>query len=245
MNNLNISAIVLAGGRGKRMNSDLAKVLHTIADRPMVVHTLEKLKKLDLDDVIVVVGHQAENVKETLGPNHYAHQAQPLGTGDAVRTGLSEVSEETKYILVVNGDDSAFYSVKTLQDFIENHIKSQAPISMITLNKPEAQIARVIRDEEGFLKEVIEWRDYPDSSEKSDEVNCGAYVFNAEFLRQNINKIPLSNTGEYYVTELLKMAREQGKKVNIFKLEDPNEWIGVNTQEELQKANELISKSGE
>ncbi len=238
---MNISAIVLAAGKGKRMNSDTAKVLHTLAGRPMVEYTLEKLKKLDLEDIIIVIGHLEELVRKSLGDKwHYVRQSEALGTGNAVKAALPALPKDSKYVLVLNGDDSAFYKVSTLKKFIKHHIKSKAPISMIAINKPEAKIARVIRDKNGFLKRVVEWRDYENSKEKSEEINCGTYIFEVEFLKENIGNIPLSNTGEYYITEVLRMARKNHRRVSIFQLEDPGEWVGVNTPEELEKANQLM-----
>lgn len=246
MTNAQVAAIVLAAGKGTRMNSDTPKVLHEIGGKPMIQYTLDKLSQLNLDQVVIVVGYEANQVQETLGPSYtYALQQNPVsGTADAVKAGLSKVSPESKIIMVLGGDDSAFYKKETLEKFLASHLGGGRTISVITTDEPQTEkLGRIIRDPGGNFDKTLETWEYEKSGLHTDEVNCGAYLFNADWLRENIEKIDNNNDKqEYRITEALNMAHEQGEKVGLFKLEDPKEWIGVNTPEDLEKANQLINK---
>ena len=239
---MNISAIVLAAGKGTRMGSDKPKVLHEIGGRPMIEYTIEKLEQLGVLEIILVVGHGASEVKACIDPKcHYAHQENPLGTGDAVKVGLQEVNDVSDTVMVLYGDDSAFYKVETLKAFLAFHINSGNLISDITADKPQTEnVGRVIRDKDGNFKEIMEVWEYKESGLHSDEVNCGVYLFNKEWLKKNIGKIKNENEKkEYRITDVLNMA-DKSVKIGLFKLEDPSEWVGVNTPEELVKANKLM-----
>lgn len=239
----NIAAIVLAAGKGTRLNSDFPKVLYPIGGKPMIEYTLEKLSQLNLGEIILVVGHKADEVKTCVGPKcKYAIQHEPLGTADAVSSGLSQLDEGFDQVLVVNGDDSAFYKIETLENFIKFHQDGGYLVSIITTDRPQTdRLGRIIRDNNGNFQKTFEVWEYEKSSLHSDEVNCGVYLFNVEWLRRNIGKIDNSNDKkEYRITEALNLAQTQGQKVGLFKLKDPNEWVGVNTQEDLQKADQLM-----
>lgn len=240
---MNISAIVLAAGKGTRMGSQKPKVLHEIAGRPMIEYTLEKLNQLGVSEIILVVGYGAEDVKSCIGPRcHFAHQEIPQGTGDAVKVGLQKVSKNSDTVMVLYGDDSAFYRVSTLQGFLASHLSGGNLISIITADKPESErIGRIIRDENGEFKITMEVWEYEKSGLKSDEVNCGVYLFDKNWLKNHIDKLDNNNDKkEYRITEVLNIAHDEGTKIGIFKLKDPGEWVGINTPEDLERANELM-----
>lgn len=242
----NISALVLAAGKGTRMNSQKPKVLLEIGGRPMIDYTLEKLNQLGVSEIILVVGHGAEDVKSCIGPRcHYAHQENPQGgTGDAVKAGLNAVDKSSDTVMILYGDDSAFYKVATLKDFIEFHIRCGHPISIITTDTPQAErVGRIIRDESGNFKITMEVWEYEKSGLKSDEVNCGVYLFDKNWLKNHIDQLDNNNDkAEYRITELLNLAHAEGTKIGMFKLKDPGEWVGVNTPEDLERANRLMEE---
>lgn len=242
----NLAAIVLAGGKGTRMQATLPKVLHHIADQPMIFYTLETINRLGLSKVYVVIGHQSEEVKEKICSRfkcEFALQEKPMGTADAVNTGLKKVSDEVEEIIVMNGDDSAFYKISTLKKFILSHFKSNCPVSMMTLEiKRERRLGRIIRDEDGNFERIIEAEKDPALGITSDEINCGLYVFNTKWLKENIGKIKLSEKGEYYLTDIFNLAKSEGSCVNLFRLKNKNEWVGVNTPDELTLANRKMEK---
>ncbi|MFA5933347.1 MAG: sugar phosphate nucleotidyltransferase [Microgenomates group bacterium] len=242
----NLAAIVLAGGKGTRMQTTLPKVLHHIVDKPMIFYTLENINKLGLNQIYVVVGHQSEKVKEKICSKfncEFALQEKPIGTADAVRTGLENVDENVEEIIVMNGDDSAFYKVSTLKNFLASHIGSKCPVSMMTINiKRERRLGRIIRDIKGNFESIIEAEKDPSKGITSDEINCGLYVFSNEWLKANINKIKLSDKGEYYLTDIFNLAKKKGDCINLFQLKNKDEWVGVNTPDELMLANEKMKK---
>ncbi|KKQ66411.1 MAG: Bifunctional protein GlmU [Candidatus Daviesbacteria bacterium GW2011_GWA2_38_24] len=242
----NLTAVVLAGGKGTRMQSETPKVLHHIGQRPMVFYTLQKLLKLGIRDLKVVIGHKSQEVKSIIEENFncgFVFQTEQLGTGHALGCALKEINTNTKDILVVNGDDSAFYKEGTLQSFINFHKSSDAVVSMLTLEiETESKLGRVIRDKDGNFEKILEANEYFNSPYKSNEINCGAYIFNYDWVKINITHIPISEKGEYYITELLNIAKQQDQKINLFKLQDSNEWVGINTQEELRNANLVFER---
>jgi bifunctional UDP-N-acetylglucosamine pyrophosphorylase / glucosamine-1-phosphate N-acetyltransferase len=244
MNNQNIAVIILAGGKGTRMESEIPKVLHEIGGKPMIQYTLNNLSQLNLGQIVIVVGYGGDQVQNKLGNQWtYAMQFEPNGNADAVSAGLPKVDLKFETILVLNGDDSGFYKPETLEKFLASHMESGNVITSITINKPQSErLGRVKRDEQGNFEKTLEVWEYEKADFITDEVLCGAHVFNAEWLRKNIGKIDNNNDKkEYRITEALNLAHDQGEKVGLFKLVDPNEWVGINTMEDLQKANELIN----
>lgn len=241
----NISAVILAAGKGKRMLSKTQKVLHKIGNQPMVYYPLYNLLQAGITDLYVVVGFQAEKVKKTLGQNfkcHFVLQDKPQGTGDALRKALETISPEIKNVLVVGGDDSAFYSPQTLKDLVASHLKSKTPVTMMTLEleDDENPYGKVVRDNLGNFKVTLEDNEYKKSGLRTKEINTGAYVFEVEWAKHHINQIPLSSKGEYYINDLLNIAHAEEAPVNLYPLKNPHEWIGVNTKEDLKKANRLM-----
>jgi bifunctional UDP-N-acetylglucosamine pyrophosphorylase / glucosamine-1-phosphate N-acetyltransferase len=275
----NISAIILAAGKGTRMNSELPKVLHKVGDKPMVFYTIEKLQKLGVGQIVVVVSPERPQVKEAIEEEFneklieiassktprndgsqprgtrgtldtrgtctidFAFQEETKGTAHAIATGLAKVNKETEFVICLNGDDSTFYKISTLKQLVASHKKAKKPISMVTLylNDQTRALGRVVRDEFDEFVKVMEHKDYILTDLLITEISCGAYVFDKNWLAENYNNVqPNAITGEFYVNELFDMAIAQKKGVNIYVLEDSNEWVGINTPEELAKANELV-----
>lgn len=240
----NLAAIILAGGKGTRMQAKLPKVLHHIVDQPMIFYTLETVNKLELSKVYVVVGHQSKEVRKRISSKFkckFAYQPKPLGTGHAVECALEKLENNIENILVLNGDDSAFYKIPTLEKFILSHFQSKCPVSMMTLNiNRERWLGRIVRDESGNFEKIVEAEKNPVTGIMSDEINCGLYVFNVAWIRENIEKIKLSDKGEYYLTDIFNLAKAEGVCANLFSLENEDEWVGVNTPDELVLANEQM-----
>ncbi|MDD2823318.1 MAG: sugar phosphate nucleotidyltransferase [Candidatus Daviesbacteria bacterium] len=242
----NLAAIVLAGGKGTRMQATLPKVLHHIADQPMIFYTLETINKLGLSQVYVVVGHQSKEVRKRISSKFkckFAYQPKPLGTGHAVECALEKIGDNTSTIIVLNGDDSAFYKISTLQKLLTSHFESNCPVSMMTLNiNRNRRLGRIIRDEQGNFEKIVEAEKDPANGINSDEINCGLYVFNVKWLKENIDNIKLSDRGEYYLTDIFNLAKTNNICINLFNLKSKDEWVGVNTPDELSLANEKMKK---
>lgn len=243
----NIAAIVMAGGKGTRMQSEKPKVLHEIGGEPMIFHTLRNLHQIGIADIFTVVSYRAQEVTDMVSSKfsvYFAHQLEPLGTGDAVKSALRKMEEEYQTVLVVGGDDSAFYSPATLTELVNSHLDTNSTISMMTLIDPEKErMGKVFRTDNGEFDQLLEHSDYSKLELTSDEVNCGVYLFDYNWLKKNIDLLQKNSIkGEYYITELINIAKKQGKKINIFILQNKNEWFGVNTPEELEQANQHFSK---
>jgi UDP-N-acetylmuramoyl-L-alanyl-D-glutamate--2,6-diaminopimelate ligase len=234
--------VVFSAGIGKRMQSELPKVLHQIAGRPMISYTLEKIRRSGFGNVVMVVGFKKEEViKETKGAVAFAIQKKPLGTGDALATGLSKIDKDTKHVIALNGDDSGFYDIKTIKEVVASHKKSGAVITFVSLIKDNPQgLGRIVRNKDGEVSGIVEEKDTTEKEKKIQEINVGFYVFNKEWLVGHINKIQISTSGEYYVVDLIKMAISQKNKVNTYVLKIGNEWVGVNTPEQLKEADVVM-----
>ena len=243
----NFSAIVLAAGEGTRLAGGLPspkpKVLYKIAGRPLVLYALDLLKKLGLEEIIIVVGHKASEVKRTVGQGYkFAIQRERLGTGHAAAVGLKKVSVDARNVLVINGDDSAFYKLDTIQKVLNKHVGKGNTITFVTLElENPSGLGRVVRKGEKVVG-VVEEKIASSKEKKIKEINDGVYCFRRSWLEENLPKIKKSPVGEYYIVDLIGLAVSQGEKVGVFKLEDPSEWRGVNMPEELELADLLMKE---
>lgn len=250
-------AVVLAGGKGTRMNHHLPKVLIKLGGKPIIFHILQKFNDIGINNLCVVTSPTAISVKDTVLQKFkclFAYQFLPLGTADALKAALPVISaayvnsnipdDGHKMVLVVNGDDSAFYSEKTLKDFIHSHIKSRAVVSAMTLiNTEPDHWGRIIRDKKGHFLMTLEAKEYKESGLQSDEINCGAYLFNYSWLSNHIDKVQINPKGEYFIVDLLNMAQTEHLKVNLFRLENEDEWFSINNQKDLEIAQKFISEN--
>ncbi len=244
------SAIILAAGKGTRLNdgqpSALPKVMHEIAGKPMLWYTLGTLQQLDLKEVVVVVGYKAELIKDYFGDRVlYAEQTEQRGTGHAVACAQSKVSPDSENILVIQGDDSAFYKKETVENLVYSHVRDDAVVSLLTLQHPApGELGRIIRDELGHITAIKEKEVLTEAERKIQEINTGTYCFRARWLWDNIGLLRPSATGkgELILPDLIHMAVEQGQIVSGHTITDPDEWIGVNTPEQLAHAQSVMAK---
>ncbi|MBI2007540.1 MAG: NTP transferase domain-containing protein [Candidatus Blackburnbacteria bacterium] len=241
-------AIILAGGKGSRMKSELPKVLHKLANKPIVFWTIETLKNAGIEQIVIVTGYRSELIKKEVQQQRYkkigfVRQKTLLGTGNAVEAGLQRVPDRVRYAVIIFGDDSGLYRPDTIKALIENHIRSGSPMTILTTYNPASSyLGGLERNQFGDVVGVLSGRQIQEKKIKQ-EIVCGAFCFDREWLAQNITKIPINPTsGEYGLPSLIKIAASQGRFANTFELPDPNEWTSVNTQEELQYADQLKVK---
>lgn len=237
------TVVVLAGGKSVRMNSELPKVLHKIAGRPLLAFSLERLRKAKFGKIIVVVGHKKGLVMDAIGPAvEYAVQRRQLGTANALSPALKLVPSKVDSILVINGDDSAFYQPETLNEVFESHKKHKADLTFVTyVTDDPTGLGRVIRERDKVRK-IVEEKEASSKVKRIKEVNINFFVFNTSWLRKNIKYVKINTSGEYYIVDLVGLAISQGRKVNVFKLKNKDEWVGVNTPKELKIADEKMRK---
>lgn len=243
----NISAIVLAAGKGTRMKAPDSKnkVVLNLGDKPMIRYTINTLKKCLIDQIIVVVGHAKESVMAELKDEVvYAEQINPQGTGHAVKVALPKLSPQSENIVVMYGDDSAFYNPPLIDYLVTTHLKQANHLTLISINKPDPfGLGRIIRDPQGNLIGVVEEKSATPDQKQITEINTGLYCFQAEFLRQAIaNLHPNPVTQEYYLTEVIEYACTHRYQAQAILWQNQEIWFGINTPEQLQAAEERMKQ---
>ena len=231
------------------MGGDLPKVLRTVKDRPIISCLVDSVKKSGLvKKPLVVVCNEHNLVQETLGEScDYAVQSEQLGTGHAVASAKAHFENKTKKIIVLYGDMPliAPETVAKLAGFKE---MDAAVLTLFTTEVKDFEdwrqsfynFGRIIRDVAGRVIAIREKKDCSPPELEIKEVNPGLYIFDAQWLCHNLVKLDNKNVqGEYYLTDLVKLAMEQGYKINSIKI-DPKECVGINTPEELALAESLI-----
>lgn len=251
MNNMKQSrkmgAIILAAGKGRRMNMRrINKVAIHVAHKPMILHTVHMLEKIALSPIIVVIGFAKESVIEVLAGTSvvFSEQKKRLGTGRAALCGLNKLPKDVDDILILNGDDSVFYTPKIIRELYKRHLLSQAAITFLTikLDNPSG-LGRVVRNKKGSIVSIVEERDATKEERGIKEINPACYIFRASFLRRFIKRIPKSLvTREYYLVSLIEIAVKNNKKIETL-IKDSIPWRGVNTREELALAEQLLHQA--
>lgn len=239
----NISAIILAAGEGKRMNSKkINKVVFPLGNKQMILYAVERLTELDINPIIVVVGFAKDSVMKILdGRVKFVEQKKRLGTAHAVLCTLKKVPKKIKSVLVFNGDDSAFYSKEIIEKLIRAHLKRKNALSFLTIeiNNPSG-LGRVIRDPSGKAVGIIEEKDATKAQRKINEVNPACYIFEVSFLKKYLKDVEKSTvTGEYYLTSLIDIAIKNRENLEAFR-GGQILWRGINTSEELKEAERLF-----
>lgn len=246
-----IAGIILAGGKGTRINSKTAnKVTIPFLNKPMILYGVELLHQV-ADPVVVVVGAFAESVKNVLSKYEiiYADQNQQLGTAHAVDVALEEIQklpEKPELVLVGYGDHMMFYTVKNANELINYHLRNKAAMTIVTttINDPHAY-GRVVRDL--ALKNVIrvvEEKDATPEEKQIKEINAGLYCFDYDFLVSEIKNVPQSPVSkEYYLTDLVRIAVNKKLLVAGFEVPFKNVGIGINRNEELAESQKIYLQS--
>ncbi|OGR12979.1 MAG: nucleoside-diphosphate-sugar pyrophosphorylase [Desulfobacterales bacterium RIFOXYA12_FULL_46_15] len=245
MNFDDIGVVILAAGKGTRMKSDTAKVLHKVAQKSMIIHVIERaLEIVSADSIHVVVGHQAEQVKEEIHKYYqvnYAYQTHLLGTGDAVKVAIPGLASRIKDVLVLYGD-VPLIKEETLFMLVEAHKKSGAKITVLAteVDNPKGY-GRIILDHCNHLLCIREEADATEAEKRINKVNSGIYCFDKDLLVSALNEIsPENSQGEYYLTDVIEIAQKKNQIITVVVIEDSRQVIGVNTLEELDRAEYLI-----
>lgn len=240
---MTLASIILAAGEGTRMRSKLPKVLHPLAGKPMLWHALHAAESLVDLPPVVVVGHQAEFVRTTLGDRvDYALQAEQLGTGHAVLMAKEQLMNLADTILVTLGD-MPLLTAETLSCLVELHKTTPGPVTMTSFYGEKARgFGRVIRNEDGHVIAIVEEAAATSEQLAIDEFNVSGYCFDADWLWQSLEKLPISSKGEYYLTDLVDIAVKEGYLVKVLVLDDPDEAMGINTRVHLAEAEKVIRK---
>jgi len=234
---MEIRAIVLAAGQGTRMNSSLPKVLHPILGKPLVWYCLEAARQATGTKPVVVVGHGAEKVHEAIGDAaEFVLQEEQLGTGHAVQQAEALLKGQSDFVVVTYGDMPALKTA-TLQQMIQTQVNHQGPMTMLTVVVDDPRgFGRVVRDQAGGVRAIVEETQATPEEMQIRELNAGVYCFNVDWLWQALPRIPLSLKGEYYLTDLARLAVADGLSIQAVRAADQDETIGINTRVHLAEA---------
>ncbi len=236
-------AVILAAGQGKRMQSDLPKVLHKVAGRPMVEYSLTAATTATGETPVLIVGHKATLVKEQMGDKaNYAIQEKQLGTGHAVLQAEQLLKDQCHYVLVLSADMPLLTS-QTLRRLIAIQQAHSGPMTIITViaDNPRG-FGRVLRNDQHQVQAIVEEAVATPQERLITELNAGVYCFSAPWLWKALHQIQISPKGEYFLTDLVEIAIHSGLNVQTLTLNDPAEALGINTQEHLLEAELQMGK---
>jgi bifunctional UDP-N-acetylglucosamine pyrophosphorylase/glucosamine-1-phosphate N-acetyltransferase len=229
----NLDVIILAAGQGTRMKSATIKILHRAAGRPIIDYVLDLAAEIGARSPIMVIGHQRDAVRAAVGERaRYATQEEQKGTGHAVLQAAPLVDSER--VLILSGD-VPLTRPETLRRLLDEHHRSQNALTLLTMKLDDpAMYGRIVRDAAGDVTHIVEAKDASDDEKRINEVNAGIYVFEAEYLFDNLRNLSTNNSqGEYYLTDLLGVLRNSGKRVGAVVVDDLIEALGVNSRADL------------
>jgi bifunctional UDP-N-acetylglucosamine pyrophosphorylase/glucosamine-1-phosphate N-acetyltransferase len=241
--------IILAAGKGSRMGGDIPKPLIELDGKPFIVHLLDSVEESGVcDELAIVIGNQATLMKETLGPDYtYVLQAEQLGTGHAVKVCRDTLEGKVDSVIVLYADHP-FVDSETINELAVINQKENTVMGMATITVPDFDdwrsamynYGRIKRDESGNVAAIVEKKDASDEELTIREVNPAFFCFDAAWLWENLETVRNQNAqGEYYLTDLVKIAFEQNRKIASMETH-PRAAIGINTPAELKVAEELV-----
>ena len=241
---------IMAGGLGKRMCSEIPKVLHLVQDKPMLVHVIENSWKLSPQKIIIIVGKYRTIIEQTLKDSldsnifdnlKFAHQPEAKGTGNAILCGLNYISDSydpNSQILILSGD-TPLVSSKTMSLLLDKTFTAKI---MTTNIEDPSGYGRVILSNNNFIK-IVEHKDCNDQELLVNNVNTGIYSVSLRLLQEFIPRIENNNSQqEYYLTDLFSLLKDKNILVDIYQMPEKNqiELIGINTKEQLDKLNKVL-----
>jgi bifunctional UDP-N-acetylglucosamine pyrophosphorylase/glucosamine-1-phosphate N-acetyltransferase len=256
-----LDVLILAAGLGTRMRSNIAKVLHQLRGKPLISHVFSAASALDPHGVYVVVGHQAESVETAVRTAaassdnlYFVTQASQRGTGDAVMAAREVLAGVDSTLLVVSGD-VPLIKPETMRELIDAHQHSSAAATILTVDLPDPTgYGRIVRDAVGRFERIVEQKDATEEERKLTEINAGIYCFNTSLLFSALEKVePANAQGEYYLTDVPSILRDEGQPIAIFSHCNPIEVSGINNRAELaafearlrrETVNRLMIESG-
>lgn len=240
---MSLAVIILAAGKGVRMNSQLPKVLHPILKKPMLRYVLDTARAMAPERIVLVLGHDSELVKEAVSdyPVETVVQEPQLGTGHAVLCCEDAFRDFSGDILILSGDVPAI-SFFSLSEFTDSHVKSGYDLSLMSaMVEDPAGYGRVLRNDDGEVLRVVEDKDATADEKKENEINAGIYCVNSSFLWESLGGLDSENSQEeYYLPGIVNLCVSRNRRLLAFSLADPKEVSGVNSREQLGEAEKTI-----
>lgn len=236
-----LKAVILAAGKGTRMKSDLPKVVHKVLGKTLVEYVIEATQQAGVKEVCLVIGYQAEIVRKNIpeGPE-FVIQEEQLGTGHAVKCAKDFIGMEGETLVLCG--DTPLIKGETLKAFVDYHRENKNAITVLSANIDDPTgYGRIIRNQQGEFIKSVEHKDALPEELQSKEINSGMYIFNSKELSEALEQLTTNNAqGEYYLPDTLTIVKEKGLKVDAYLIQDSREIAGVNTQEQLKEAEEVM-----
>ncbi|PIP20393.1 MAG: bifunctional UDP-N-acetylglucosamine diphosphorylase/glucosamine-1-phosphate N-acetyltransferase GlmU, partial [Candidatus Omnitrophica bacterium CG23_combo_of_CG06-09_8_20_14_all_40_11] len=240
----NIAVIILAAGKSVRMKSDIPKVLHPICGRPCLSYVLDLAQSLKIKNVVAVLGYKAEEIKKQLPAGiKVVIQKRLLGTADAVKEGLAALKNFKGTVLVLYADNPLLKK-ETIKKLLEHHIKNNLDATLLTVKKDEpAGYGRVLRDKYASICGIVEEKDADDFQKDIKEINTGIICFNKDRLIYSLKSVrPDNRKKEYYLTDTIAILYKNNYLIDSLTITDINEALGINSRQDLAKANSIMRK---
>jgi len=239
-----VAVIILAAGLGTRMRSNKAKVLHEVRKVPMILHVVEAARKVAAGNLVVVVGHQAETVQKIVSKRaavRFAHQPRQLGTGHAVLCALPEIDSDCRHAVILCGD-VPLLKPDTIRHLVEDHLRQRRSVTVLAMEVDNPTgYGRILDDGQGQVIAIVEESDADESQRRIRRVNTGIYCVGTDFLARALQRIRADNAqGELYLTDIVAEGHKDGVRIGMVVAADPDEFHGVNSLADLQKAEALM-----
>lgn len=228
------------------MKSDLPKVVHTIDGKCLVDYAIDAAEGAGATDICLVVGYKYDVVENTISHKNvtFALQEEQLGTGHAVKCAREFLGDEGQTLILFG--DTPLITAATLKKLADYHRENGNTVTVLSamIDDPTGY-GRIIRDKNGAFVKSVEHKDASPEELQSHEINSGMYIFDTKELKEALDKITPNNAqGEYYLPDTLTIIKNKGLKVDAFALDDPEDITGVNDQEQLAAAAEIIRRRG-
>ena len=238
------AAVIMAAGRGSRMQSNVPKVLHTVCGKEMILYSIERLSDAGITSLIVVVSESNyEPIKNVVGDGvEYVIQSDAKGTGGAVQTVLSVMESGVEHVLV-HGADMPLVSEQSLRSLILSHTNDDHQITLLTseiINSTD--LGRILRNDQGDILSIREASEIVDANDISSEVNLGTYCFTRGILEDSLGRLNVKENGELYLTELIEIGCAQNVRIGSVYASNTNESLGVNNRVQLSQVESVQRK---
>ncbi|MGD8343551.1 MAG: NTP transferase domain-containing protein [Desulfobacterales bacterium] len=242
--NTKIAIVILAAGLGTRMKSNKAKVLHAVCGRPMISYVVETAQKVAGSNVILVVGHQADEVRQTVsqhGTFYFALQTEQLGTGHAVLCALPHIPDSCREVVILCGD-VPLIQARTVEALIGSHLAENRDVSVLAVDLADPTgYGRILLNLDGRVQAIVEEADASAEQKRIKLINTGIFCVKKEFLAEALPQIKSNNAqGEIYLTDIIGIAYRNRKLIGAVTGDNPIEVTGINTIDELKSVEQAM-----
>ena len=242
-----IAAVILAAGEGTRIKARRKnKVAYKLAGKPMIRYAVETLGEAGIDVVMVVVKFAEQSVRQALKGNSvtFVRQKDKKGTAPALESGLEAIPGDRDTVLMMYGDDSAFYPVELFQFIVAEHQRCQSDVTLLSIKVDNPTgLGRIVRNSDGKVLGIVEEKVATDVQRSIHEINTGCYCFNRRFIEKRIGEIQMNPISqEYYLTDIVGLALSHKDKVHICLYPDSSVWHGINDRSQWAKARAKMQK---